>query len=85
MLHMDFLGWIVVGFSPARSRARCRRQDRTRLPARTSSSASSAGSSAAGWPAQMGFGQVQGFIAALVVAVFGALVVRLVLNAISAD
>jgi uncharacterized membrane protein YeaQ/YmgE (transglycosylase-associated protein family) len=32
---------------------------------------------------QMGFDQVQGFIGAVIVAVFGALVVRLVLNAIS--
>ena len=37
-----------------------------------------------GWlAAQMGFTQAQGFIAAVVVAVFGSLVVRLVLNAIS--
>ena len=36
-----------------------------------------------GWLArEMGFGPVQGFIAAVVVAVFGALVVRLVLNAL---
>ena len=33
----------------------------------------------------MGFGQAQGFIAALVVAVLGSLVVRLVLNAIARD
>ncbi len=37
-----------------------------------------------GWLArQMGFSEVQGFIAAVVVAVFGAIVVRLVLNALS--
>jgi uncharacterized membrane protein YeaQ/YmgE (transglycosylase-associated protein family) len=37
-----------------------------------------------GWLArEMGFEQIQGFIAALVVAVFGALVVRLVLNSMS--
>jgi hypothetical protein len=33
----------------------------------------------------MGFDRVQGFIAAVVVAVFGALVVRLVLNALNPD
>ncbi len=39
-----------------------------------------------GWLAgQMGFDRVQGFIAAVVVAVFGALVVRLVLNALNPD
>ena len=37
-----------------------------------------------GWLAtQMGFSQVNGFIAAVVVAVLGSLVVRLVLNAMS--
>jgi uncharacterized membrane protein YeaQ/YmgE (transglycosylase-associated protein family) len=39
-----------------------------------------------GWIAsQMGFAQVSGFIAALVVAVLGSLVVRLVLNALERD
>jgi uncharacterized membrane protein YeaQ/YmgE (transglycosylase-associated protein family) len=32
---------------------------------------------------QMGFGQVEGFIAAVVVAVFGAIVVRVILEALS--
>jgi uncharacterized membrane protein YeaQ/YmgE (transglycosylase-associated protein family) len=39
-----------------------------------------------GWLAgAMGFEQINGFIAALVVAVFGSLVVRLVLNAIQGE
>ena len=37
-----------------------------------------------GWLATaMGFSQVQGFIAAVVVAVFGSIIVRLILNAMS--
>ena len=37
-----------------------------------------------GWVATaMGFGTAQGFIAALIVAVFGSLIVRLFLNAMS--
>lgn len=37
-----------------------------------------------GWLAtEMGFTQVQGFIAAMIVAVFGSLVLRVVLNAMS--
>ena len=39
-----------------------------------------------GWLAgQMGFGQAQGFIAAVVVSIFGSVVVRVILEALSPD
>ena len=68
--------------SPAPSRARSSAAGRPAAASRTSSSASSAASSAAGSPADGLRAQVNGFIAAVVVAVLGSLVVRLILNAL---
>ena len=83
MLDMNFLGWIVVGFFAgwisgglvgARTARGC-------LP---NILVGILGGLLGGWLAtELGFGQAQGFIAALVVAIFGSLVVRLLLNAMS--
>jgi uncharacterized membrane protein YeaQ/YmgE (transglycosylase-associated protein family) len=83
MLEMGLLGWIVVGFFAGaisgalvggRSASGC-------LP---NIVIGIVGGIVGGWLArQMGFDYAQGFIAAVVVAAFGAIVVRLVLNAIS--
>jgi uncharacterized membrane protein YeaQ/YmgE (transglycosylase-associated protein family) len=83
MLEMGLLGWIVVGFlAGAISGALVGgRSARGCLP---NVIVGILGGIIGGWLArQMGFDQTQGFIAAVIVAVFGALVVRLVLNAIS--
>jgi uncharacterized membrane protein YeaQ/YmgE (transglycosylase-associated protein family) len=83
MLEMDWLGWIVVGFfAGAISGAFVKgRTARGCLP---NIVVGILGGLVGGWLAkQMGFTDVQGFIAAVVVAVFGAIVVRLVLNALS--
>ena len=83
MLEMGLVGWIVVGFlAGAISGALVGgRSARGCLP---NVVVGILGGIVGGWLArQMGFDQTQGFIAAVVVAVFGALVVRLVLNALS--
>ena len=83
MLEMNVVGWIVVGFfAGAISGAFVKgRTARGCLP---NIVVGILGGLVGGWLArQMGFTDVQGFIAALVVAVFGAIVVRLVLNALS--
>ena len=83
MLEMGLIGWIVVGFlAGAISGALVGgRSARGCLP---NVIVGILGGIIGGWLArQMGFDQTQGFIAAVIVAVFGALVVRLVLNAIS--
>ena len=83
MLEMGLIGWIVVGFlAGAISGALVGgRSARGCLP---NVVVGILGGIVGGWLAhQMGFDQTQGFIAAVVVAVFGALVVRLVLNALS--
>jgi uncharacterized membrane protein YeaQ/YmgE (transglycosylase-associated protein family) len=83
MLEMNWLGWIVVGFfAGAISGAFVKgRTARGCLP---NIVVGILGGLVGGWLAkQMGFTDVQGFIAAVVVAVFGAIVVRLVLNALS--
>lgn len=83
MLEMNWLGWIVVGFiAGAISGAFVKGQTaRGCLP---NIVVGILGGIVGGWLArQMGFTDVQGFIAAVVVAVFGAVVVRLVLNALS--
>jgi uncharacterized membrane protein YeaQ/YmgE (transglycosylase-associated protein family) len=83
MLDMNVLGWIVVGFfagwiSGALVGARTARGCLPNI------FVGILGGLLGGWLAtEMGFGPAQGFIAALVVAVFGSLVVRLVLNALS--
>ena len=83
MLDMNVIGWIVVGglagwisgsLIGARTARGC-------LP---NVLVGVVGGLLGGWLATaMGFASVQGFIAALVVAVFGSLVVRLLLNAVS--
>jgi uncharacterized membrane protein YeaQ/YmgE (transglycosylase-associated protein family) len=83
MLDMNIIGWIVVGFfggwiSGALLGARTARGCLPNIVVGI------VGGLLGGWLAeQMGFGATQGFIAAVVVAVLGSLVVRLVLNALS--
>ena len=84
MLEMNPLGWIVVGFSGRRDLRRARRRRRPPAAACRTSSIGILGGLIGGWLANaMGFTDVQGFIAAVVVAVGGSLVVRLVLDAMS--
>jgi uncharacterized membrane protein YeaQ/YmgE (transglycosylase-associated protein family) len=82
MLDMGILGWIVVGFlAGAISGALV--GGRTARGCLPNVLVGVLGGIVGGWLAQeMGFDRVQGFIAAVVVAVFGALVVRLVINAL---
>jgi len=85
MLEMNFIGWIVVGFIAGAISGRLvgGKTARGCLP---NIVVGILGGVIGGWLANaMGFTDVQGFIAAVVVAVFGSLVVRLVLNAISSD
>jgi uncharacterized membrane protein YeaQ/YmgE (transglycosylase-associated protein family) len=83
MLDMNVIGWIVVGFfggwiSGALLGARTARGCLPNVVVGI------IGGLLGGWVATaMGFGQAQGFIAAVVVAVFGSLIVRLLLNAVS--
>ena len=83
MLDMNVIGWIVVGgfagwISAALIGARTARGCFPNVLVGV------LGGLLGGWLAtSMGFETVQGLVAALVVAVFGSLVVRLVLNAIS--
>ena len=82
---MGVVGWIVVGFfAGAISGALVGgRSARGCLP---NVIVGIVGGVVGGWLAQqMELGQAQGFIAAVVVATFGALVVRLVLNALDQD
>lgn len=80
MLDMSILGWIVVGFlAGAISGALV--GGRTARGCLPNIVVGILGGIIGGWLAQqMGFDRAQGFMAAVVVAVFGALVVRLVLN-----
>ncbi len=83
MLQMDFIGWIVVGFlAGAISGALVGgKTGRGCLP---NVVVGILGGLLGGWLAiQLGFTQVQGFIAAVVVALFGSLIVRLVINGLS--
>jgi uncharacterized membrane protein YeaQ/YmgE (transglycosylase-associated protein family) len=86
VLEMDFLGWIVVGFIAGAISGGLvgGRTPRGCLP---NVVVGVLGGIVGGWLAKqmMGLDQVQGFIAAVVVAVFGALVVRLVINALNPD
>jgi uncharacterized membrane protein YeaQ/YmgE (transglycosylase-associated protein family) len=82
MLDMSLLGWIVVGFVAGAISGGLvgGRTARGCLP---NIVVGALGGIVGGWLArEMGFGQAQGFIAAVVVAVFGALLVRLVLNSL---
>lgn len=83
MLDMNVIGWIVVGFIAGAISGRLV-GDRTARGCLPNIVVGILGGLVGGWlAAQMGFSQTQGFIAAVVVAVFGSLVVRLVLNAVS--
>lgn len=83
MLEMNPIGWIVVGFLAGAISGRLigARTARGCLP---NIVVGIGGGIIGGWLAgAMGFTNVQGFIAAMVVAVLGSLVIRLVLNAMS--
>jgi uncharacterized membrane protein YeaQ/YmgE (transglycosylase-associated protein family) len=82
MLEMGLIEWIVIGLiAGAISGALV--GGRTARGCLPNIVVGIVGGIVGGWLAnQMGFDRAQGFIAALVVAVFGALVVRLVLNAL---
>lgn len=83
MLEMGVLGWIVVGFLAGAISGRLvgGKTARGCLP---NVVVGILGGVVGGWLAQaMGFTNVQGFIAAVIVAVFGSLVVRLVLDSMS--
>jgi uncharacterized membrane protein YeaQ/YmgE (transglycosylase-associated protein family) len=83
MLEMNFVGWIVVGFFAGAISGMLvgGRTGRGCLP---NVIIGIIGGLIGGWLAtQMGFNQAQGFIAALIVAVFGSIIVRLILNAMS--
>jgi len=82
MLEMGIVGWIVVGFfAGAISGALV--GGRTARGCLPNVVVGILGGIVGGWLArQMDLGDVQGFIAAVVVATFGALVVRLVLNSL---
>lgn len=83
MLEMGVLGWIVVGFLAGAISGRLvgGKTARGCLP---NIVVGILGGVVGGWLAQaMGFTNVQGFIAAVIVAVFGSLVVRLVLDSMS--
>jgi uncharacterized membrane protein YeaQ/YmgE (transglycosylase-associated protein family) len=83
MPELGILGWIVVGFLAGAISAALvgGRTARGCLP---NIVVGILGGIVGGWLAQqMGFSQTNGLIAAIVVAVFGALVVRLVLKAIN--
>ena len=83
MLEMNFVGWIVVGFIAGAISGWLVGGGRGRgcLP---NIVIGIIGGLIGGWLAtQLGFNQTQGFVAAVVVAVFGSIIVRLILNAIS--
>ena len=82
MPSMDILGWIVVGlFAGAISGALV--GGRTARGCLPNVIVGVIGGIFGGWlVTAAGMGSTQGFIGALVVAVFGALIIRLVLNAV---
>ena len=82
MLDMSLVGWIVVGFiAGAISGALV--GGRTARGCLPNIAVGVLGGIVGGWLArEMDIGEVQGFIAAVVVAVFGALLVRIVLNSL---
>lgn len=83
MLDMDVIGWIVVGFL-AGAISGMLVGGKTARGCLPNIVVGILGGVIGGWLAtQMGFTSVNGFIAAVVVAVLGSLVVRLVLNATS--
>ena len=81
-MDMEIIGWIVVGFlGGAISGALL--GGKTARGCLPNIVVGIAGGLIGGWMAQqMGFTQINGFIAAVVVAVLGSLVVRLAINAL---
>jgi uncharacterized membrane protein YeaQ/YmgE (transglycosylase-associated protein family) len=82
-MDMGLLGWIVVGFLGGALSAAVvgGRTARGCLP---NSVVGVIGAIIGGWIArELGFGQVEGFLAAVVAAVVGSIVVRVILEAIS--
>jgi uncharacterized membrane protein YeaQ/YmgE (transglycosylase-associated protein family) len=83
MLDMNPLGWVVVGFL-AGSISGALVGAKTARGCLPNIVVGILGALLGGWLASaMGFTSIQGFIAAVVVAILGSAVVRLVLNAIS--
>jgi uncharacterized membrane protein YeaQ/YmgE (transglycosylase-associated protein family) len=83
MLEMNWLGWIVVGFLAGAISGGLvgGKTARGCLP---NIVVGIVGGLIGGWLAnEMGFSDIQGFVAAVVVAVFGSILVRLILNAVS--
>jgi uncharacterized membrane protein YeaQ/YmgE (transglycosylase-associated protein family) len=83
MLDMNVVGWIVVGFLAGAISGALVGGSTARgcLP---NVVVGILGGLVGGWLAtQLGFSDIQGFIAAVVVAVFGSIAIRLVLNAIN--
>lgn len=82
-MGLDLVGWIIIGFlAGALSGAVV--GGRTARGCLPNVVVGVLGAIVGGWLArQMGFGQAQGFIAAIVVAIFGAIVVRVILEAMS--
>ena len=83
MLEMGWIGWIVVGFLAGAISGALMGGNTARgcLP---SIVVGILGGLLGGWLAsQLGFTEINGFIAAVAVAVLGSLVVRLVLNAMA--
>jgi uncharacterized membrane protein YeaQ/YmgE (transglycosylase-associated protein family) len=80
---MDILEWIVLGFlAGALSGAVV--GGRTARGCLPNVVVGILGAIVGGWIArELGFGQVQGFVAAVIVAVFGAVVIRVILEALS--
>jgi uncharacterized membrane protein YeaQ/YmgE (transglycosylase-associated protein family) len=82
---MDIIGWVVVGFI-AGAISGVLLGGKTARGCLPNVVVGIFGGVIGGWlVSQMGLGQVSGFIGAVVVAVFGALGIRLVLNAIDHD
>jgi len=85
MLEMGLVGWVVVGFI-AGAISGALLGGKTARGCLPNVVVGIFGGVIGGWlVSQMGLGQVSGFIGALVVAVLGALGVRLVLNALERE
>jgi uncharacterized membrane protein YeaQ/YmgE (transglycosylase-associated protein family) len=82
-MEMNLIGWIVIGFL-AGSISGWVVGDRTARGCLPTIIVGVLGGIIGGWLAfQMGFEQVQGFIAALIFASIGAIIVRLILRALA--
>lgn len=84
-MDMDLIGWVVVGLI-AGAISGALLGGKTARGCLPNVVVGIFGAVIGGWVvSQMGLGQVSGFIGAVVVAVFGALGIRLVLNALDRD